>query len=78
MSRPCQIYHELVVAQLAGGRPAVAERLAGARRTPFAAAVAAAVLSTGAIASAVGIRRRDPGLPARVTGALLGAGRVTQ
>ena len=76
MSRPCRIYHQLVVAQLAGGRPAVAERLAGARRTPFAAAVAAAVLGTGAMASAIATRRRDPGLPARVTGALLGAGRV--
>jgi hypothetical protein len=76
MSASCRLYHELVVAQLGGGRRAVAERLASAHRRPVAAALAASVLGVGAAASAVAGRRRDPGLPARLTAGLLGAGRV--
>ncbi len=76
MSTSCRLYHELVVAQLDGGRKAVAERLAGGYRTPVAASLAAFVLGLGAAASAVAVRRRDPGLPARLTAGLLGAARV--
>jgi hypothetical protein len=76
MTPACRLYHELVVAQLGGGRTAVRGRLAGAYRTPVAAAIAASVLGVGAAASSIATRRSDPGLPARVTARLLGAGRV--
>jgi glycosyltransferase involved in cell wall biosynthesis len=76
MSASCRLYHDLVVAQLDGGREAVARRLAGAGGMPIAAAAAASVLGVGGAASTLARRRRDPGLPARLTAALLGAGRM--
>ena len=74
MSSACRQYHELVVAQLHGGRDGVEERLAAAYRTPVAATLAGSVLTVGAAAGLLGARRRDPGLAARLTAALLGAG----
>jgi len=71
MSSSCRRYHELVVAQLAEGRAGVAQRLAAEYRTPIAALLAGSVFAAGAVASGVGNRRRDPGLTARVTAALL-------
>jgi glycosyltransferase involved in cell wall biosynthesis len=75
MSAPCRLYHELVAAQLTGGRKGAAERLGADWRTPLAAAFAAAILGASAAASAIGTRRHDPGLPARTVARLLGAGR---
>lgn len=74
MTPACRRYHELVVAQLTGGRTGVGEQLATDLGTPMAAAAAAAILAAGAAAGVIGTRRRDPGLPARVTAALIGAG----
>jgi Glycosyl transferase family 2 len=72
MSPSCRIYHELVVAELGQGRQAVAGHLVAEGRRPVAAAAATAVLTAGALASAVGTRRRDPGLPARMMRRLVG------
>jgi hypothetical protein len=72
MSPSCRLYHEFVVAQLAGGRAALVERARAAYRTPVAASVAASVLGAGAAAGAIGMRRGDPGLPARVLAVVLG------
>ncbi len=66
MSSSCRIYHELVVAELGGGRGAVAGKLAADYRMPAATALALSVLAAGSAASALGTRRRDPGLPARM------------
>ncbi len=74
MSAACREYHELVVAQLDGGRPGLRARLAASSRTPVAATLAGSVLAVGAAAGLVGARRRDPGLGARLTAAMLGAG----
>lgn len=71
MSEACRRYHELVVAQLTGGRREAGARLAAEYQTPVAAALAGSVLAAGALASAVGRRRRDPGLAARVVADLL-------
>jgi hypothetical protein len=73
MTPACRLYHELVVAQLEGGRRQVLTRAAGSTRNPVAALQASAVLAAGAAASAIGIRRGDPGLPARMMANLLGA-----
>ncbi len=73
MSPSCRLYHECVVAQIEGGRSALIERLGSAYRTPAVASAAAAVLSAGAAAGAIGTRRRDPGLPARVLAGMLGS-----
>jgi hypothetical protein len=71
MTPACRLYHQLVVAQLAGGRRGVADRLAASMSTPAAAAQAASVLAAGSVASAVGRRRQDPGFPARMMRRLL-------
>jgi hypothetical protein len=71
MSAACRRYHELVVAQLGDGRAGVLEELGGQLRTPGAALLAGSVLAVGAVASGIGTRRHDPGLPARVTASLL-------
>jgi glycosyltransferase involved in cell wall biosynthesis len=73
MSPACRIYHEAVIAQQAGGRKAMLAKLAasGVRR-PAAAAFAGLMLSTSYEAAALGIRRGDPGLPARAMYQLLG------
>ncbi len=71
MSPSCRAYHELVVAELGRGRGAVAGRLVADYRTPVRAAVAVSVLAAGSVASAIGVRRRDPGLPARMMRRLL-------
>ncbi len=66
MTPSCRIYHELVVAQLGQGRSGVLSALTGRTGTPVAAALAASVLAAGSVASAIGVRRGDPGLPARM------------
>ena len=72
MTAACRIYHHAIIAGLTGGRPAIRRVLAaGFRTTPAAAAFATTVLATGSLASAAGIRRRDPGLAARVTAAVV-------
>ena len=73
MSSACRQYHELVVAQLNGGRAGLQERLAATYRTPVAATLAGSVFAVGAVAGLAGARRRDPGLGARLIGSLLGA-----
>ena len=73
MTSACRMYHELVVAQLEGGHRRVLTRLAGSARNPVAGLQAGALLAAGATASAVGIRRGDPGLPARMMANLLRA-----
>jgi hypothetical protein len=49
------------------------EHLATEYRSPVAATLAGAVLAAGALSGTLGARRRDPGLSARLTAALLGA-----
>jgi hypothetical protein len=71
MSAPCRRYHQLVVAQLSEGRSGVVGQLAGGYRHPLAEARAGTVLTAGALSSALGTRRGDPGLAARVTASLL-------
>jgi Glycosyl transferase family 2 len=67
MTPSCRLYHELAVAHLSGGRAAVQKHLgAAALRSPVTAVAAGAALAGGATASAVGTRRQDPGLAARV------------
>jgi glycosyltransferase involved in cell wall biosynthesis len=73
MSPSCRQYHELAVAQMSAGRSGLWERLAAEYRTPVAATLAGTVLAVGAVSGALGARRRDPGLSARLTAALLGA-----
>jgi GT2 family glycosyltransferase len=75
MTQACRRYHELVVAQLTAGRRGAGERLAAEFSTPVAGALAGSVLAAGALASAVGRRRRDPGLAARAMAEVLGARR---
>jgi glycosyltransferase involved in cell wall biosynthesis len=76
MSPACITYHQLVLAKLAGGRRGVMEQLAADRSNPAPAVLAASVLAAGSAASAVGMKRSDPGLPARMMRHLLvGAGR---
>jgi hypothetical protein len=71
MTPACRLYHQLVVARLAGGRRGVADQLAAGVSTPTSTALAASVLAAGSLASAVGTRRQDPGLPARMMRRLL-------
>jgi glycosyltransferase involved in cell wall biosynthesis len=78
MSASCRLYHELVTAQLTQGRRGAAEQLAAEWRTPVSATIAAAVLGASAAASAIGTRRRDPGLPARTVARMLGVERETR
>jgi hypothetical protein len=66
MSPSCRIYHELVIAQLSSGRPGVVSQMTDRGRTPAAMAFAASVLAAGSVASAIGVRRGDPALPARM------------
>jgi glycosyltransferase involved in cell wall biosynthesis len=74
MTPACRAYHRAVVAAETGGRRGLAASLAAtARREPAAAAVAGSVLTSSYATSAVGIRRRDPGLPARTMQRLLAA-----
>jgi glycosyltransferase involved in cell wall biosynthesis len=66
MSPACRMYHETVLVDLAHGRRAAAAHLATrAPGAPLAAATVGGVLLTGTLASRRGIRRGDPGLPAR-------------
>jgi glycosyltransferase involved in cell wall biosynthesis len=71
MTSSCRIYHELVLGQLEGGRPGIAAQVTEHGRMPIATAVAASLLTASSIASTVGVRRRDPGLPARTMSRLL-------
>lgn len=66
MSASCRIYHELVVAELGQGRRAVGRLAVADYRAPVAATLALSVLAAGSVASTMGRRRRDPGLPARM------------
>jgi hypothetical protein len=72
MTEACRTYHRAVIAQDAGGREAMARELAAtATRHPGASSLAGTVLGTWFTTSAVGIRRRDPGLSARTMARLL-------
>jgi hypothetical protein len=75
MTETCRCYHELAVGQLGGGRTGVLGGLAANYRTPVAATVACTMLAAGAATSAVGMRRGDPGLTARMMARLLQGGR---
>ena len=66
MSAACRAYHSAIVAAESGGRQAMAASLAReASRTPSAALFAGLVLATSFATGAIGIRRGDPGMPAR-------------
>jgi Glycosyl transferase family 2 len=71
MTPACRIYHQLVLARLAGGRRGIADQLAACVSKPVSTALAASVLAAGLLASDVGTRRQDPGLPARMMRLLL-------
>jgi hypothetical protein len=71
MSPACRLYHRLVVAQLGRGRTGVRDQLAADSREAVSAALALSVLVAGSVAGAVGVRRQDPGLPARMMRTLL-------
>ncbi len=73
MTPACRAYHELVVAQLIGGRVGVRSEFTAHLRTPVAAFEAGAVLSAGAAASLLANRRGDPGLVARMMARLIHA-----
>jgi glycosyltransferase involved in cell wall biosynthesis len=66
MTPACRAYHELVVAQLSGGRAAIQSEFTAHLRTPLTAIEAGAVLGAGAAAGVLGSRRSDPGLVARM------------
>jgi len=67
MTASCRAYHAAVVAQESGGRPAMRRSLrTTVSSEPGAAAFAGSVLVATYATSAIGIRRGDPGLPARV------------
>ena len=73
MSPACRIYHEAVIAQLAEGRSAMLGTLAASGVHHPAAAGFAGLLLAGSYEAAVfGMRRGDPGLPARTVHRLLG------
>jgi GT2 family glycosyltransferase len=66
MSHACRAYHRAVLAQLGGGREAMAKRLAEeAAASPIAASVAASAIGCWSVSSTIGIRRSDPALAAR-------------
>lgn len=69
MSSACRRYHETVIAQFEGGRPAMRRALRAGSVTD--AAVAATVLATSRATHHLGVRRGDPGLQARVMARLL-------
>jgi Glycosyl transferase family 2 len=72
MTEACRLYHSAVVAEEAGGRPAMLRSLRSSVRSgPGSAAFAASVLATSYATSAIGIHRGDPGLPARAMHRLL-------
>ena len=72
MTASCRAYHSAVVAEESGGKQAMARSLASAAsHSPGAALFAGSVLTTTYATSAVGIRRGDPGLPARAMRRLL-------
>jgi glycosyl transferase family 2 len=72
MTEACRAYHSAVVAEESGGRSALFGSLrSSARASGGAALFAGSVLATTYAASTVGIRRRDPGLPARAMHRLL-------
>lgn len=74
MTPSCRLYHELVIGQLEQGRHGVANRVTEHGRTPAATALAFSVLAATSVASSVGVRRHDPGLPARTVSRLLAKG----
>jgi hypothetical protein len=71
MTPACRVYHQLVVAQLTGGRVAVRTELSAHLGNPLTAVTAGSVLAGGAAASALGRRRHDPGLAARMMARVL-------
>ncbi len=76
MTVACRDYHSAVVAGETGGRPAMRAALRSAASEDLPAALfAASVLATTYVTSAVGIRRGDPGLPARAMQRLIRSSR---
>ena len=71
MSNACRTYHRLVVAHLGRGRAGVREQAVADTRDPASTTVALSVLMAGTMAGAIGVHRRDPGLPARTMRTLL-------
>ena len=73
MSPACGLYHRAVADLTEGGRVVLARQLAlAARASPRDTAFVSFLLAASLQSSAVGIRRRDPGLPARVLARLIG------
>jgi hypothetical protein len=72
MSGSCRLYHETVIAGYEHGRAAMVRALVPGRgRSARDAAVAGALLASSLGAVRVGLRRRDPGLQARLMASLL-------
>jgi GT2 family glycosyltransferase len=65
MTPACRAYHELVLAQFSGGGVGVRREMTAHLKTPLTTFAAGAVLVGGAVTTAVGIHRRDPGLTGR-------------
>jgi hypothetical protein len=77
MTEACRIYHTAVVAEESGGRAATFRSLRSSAATALAAsAFAGSVLATTYATSAIGIRRGDPGFPARAMQRLLRSSRM--
>jgi hypothetical protein len=76
MTEACRLYHSAVVAEDSGGRAAMFRSLRSSAATGFgSSAFAGSVLATTYVTSAIGIRRGDPGLPARAMHRLLRSSR---
>jgi hypothetical protein len=76
MTEACRLYHSAVVAEESGGRAAMFRSLRSSAATGFgSSAFAGSVLATTYATSAIGIRRGDPGLPARAMHRLLRSSR---
>ncbi len=72
MTPACRTYHRCIADLLLGRRDAVGRHLAeAARRSPADAAFVTVVLTSAWQASKVGLRTRDPALPARTMARLL-------
>jgi glycosyltransferase involved in cell wall biosynthesis len=76
MTEACRLYHSAVVAEESGGRSAMFRALRSSAVTGFtASAFAGSVLATTYAMSAIGVRRGDPGLPARAVYRMLRSSR---
>ena len=72
MSSACRLFHQTILAGYEHGRPAMLRTvLAAGRRTPAQAGLVGMLVATSTAASRAGVRRRDPGLQARIMAAMV-------